>query len=79
VLASDIPGYRNVARHDETAWMVPPDDADALRAGLRRLLDADDLRARLEEAGAARVAEFSLARLASRYLDVYGQALTAGG
>jgi phosphatidyl-myo-inositol alpha-mannosyltransferase len=79
VIASDIPGYRNVARHDENAWMVPPEDADALRAGLRRLLDADDLRARLEEAGAARVAEFSLARLASRYLDVYEQAAHAGG
>ena len=51
VLASDIPGYRNVARHDVNAWMVPPDDAEALCAGLRRLLDADDLRDRLVEAG----------------------------
>ena len=58
--------------------MVPPDDADALRAGLRRLLDADDLRDRLVEAGAARVADFSLHRLAERYVEVYEQAISTG-
>ncbi len=78
VLASDIPGYRNVARHEESAWMVPPDDADALRAGLRRLLDADDLRERLVEAGSARVTDFSLHRLAERYVEVYEQAIRIG-
>jgi phosphatidylinositol alpha-mannosyltransferase len=78
VLASDIPGYRNVARHDETAWMVAPDDPDALCAGLRRLLDADDLRDRLVEAASVRVLDFSLARLAQRYLEVYRQAITEG-
>jgi phosphatidylinositol alpha-mannosyltransferase len=75
VLASDIPGYRNVARHEVDAWLVPPDDPEALRAGLRRVLDADDLRERLVDAGSARVQEFSLHRLAERYLDVYGQAV----
>jgi phosphatidylinositol alpha-mannosyltransferase len=78
VLASDIPGYRNVAQHDETAWLVPPDDAEALRAGLRRLLDADDLRERLVEAGTARVVDFSLHRLAERYVEVYEQAIRIG-
>jgi phosphatidylinositol alpha-mannosyltransferase len=78
VLASDIPGYRNVATHEVDAWMVPPDDAGALRAGLRRLLDADDLRERLVEAGSARVHDFSLHRLAQRYLEVYGQAMSSG-
>ena len=78
VLASDIPGYRNVARHDVNAWLVPPDDAEALRAGLRRLLDADDLRDRLVEAGTARVADFSLHRLAERYVEVYEQAISTG-
>lgn len=75
VLASDIPGYRNVGRHEENAWLVPPGDADALRVGLRRLLDADDLRARLVDGGAARVADYSLTRLASRYVDVYEEAI----
>ena len=75
VVASDIPGYRNVARHDVNAWMVAPDDPGALRIGLRRMLDAADLRARLEESASVHVLEFSLARLAERYLAVYEQAI----
>jgi phosphatidylinositol alpha-mannosyltransferase len=75
VLASDIPGYRNVARHDVTALMVAPDDQNALRLALRRLLDADDLRGRLVEAASAHVLDFSLARLAERYVGVYEQAI----
>lgn len=75
VLASDIPGYRNVARPDEEALLVPPGDAEALRAGLRRLLDADGLRSALVDAGELRVPEFSLARLAERYLPVYETAI----
>jgi glycosyltransferase involved in cell wall biosynthesis len=55
--------------------MVPPDDAEALCAGLRRLLDADDLRDRLVEAGSVRVLDFSLHRLAERYVEVYEQAI----
>ncbi|MEP6623824.1 MAG: glycosyltransferase family 4 protein [Acidimicrobiia bacterium] len=75
VLASDIPGYRNVAHHELNALMVAADDPYALRLGLRRLLDADDLRARLEESAAVHVLDFSLARLAQRYLGVYQQAI----
>lgn len=75
VLASDIPGYRNVARPGREALMVPPGDAEALRSGLRRLLDADDLRRGLVDAGTERVAEFSMARLAERYVPVYETAI----
>jgi phosphatidylinositol alpha-mannosyltransferase len=78
VLASDIPGYGNVARADEEAIMVPPGDPERLRAALRRLLDADDLRARLVAAGDLRVAEFSLERLAERFLPVYETAIAVG-
>ncbi len=77
VLASDIPGYRNVARHDENAWLVPPGDPDALRSGLRGLLDDPDLRGRLVDRGAARAAEFSLTRLATRYVEVYEEAIAS--
>jgi phosphatidylinositol alpha-mannosyltransferase len=75
VLASDIPGYRNVARPGQDGLLVAPGDAEALRAGLRRLLDADDLRRTLVDSGEQRVAEFSLSRLAERYLPVYDTAV----
>jgi phosphatidylinositol alpha-mannosyltransferase len=78
VLASDIPGYGNVARPDQEAVMVPPGDPEALRAGLRRLLDADDLRARLVAAGELRAGEFSLERLAERFIGVYETAIAVG-
>ena len=43
-------GVQNVARADREALLVPPGDAGALRAGLRRLLDDADLRERWSRA-----------------------------
>ena len=54
VVASDIDGYRNVARPDVEALMAAPGDAQSLCAmPLRRLLDDPDRRAELADAGAA--------------------------
>jgi glycosyltransferase involved in cell wall biosynthesis len=39
IVASDLPSTREVLRHGQTAWLVPPGDPAALAAGLRRLLD----------------------------------------
>jgi len=39
IVASDLPSTREVLRHGHTAWLVPPGDAPALAAGLRRVLD----------------------------------------
>jgi phosphatidylinositol alpha-mannosyltransferase len=78
IVASDIPGYANVARKDQEALLVPPGDPEALRLELRRILDADDLRADLVHAGDQRVSEFSLARLAERYIPLYETAAAVG-
>lgn len=78
VLASDIPGYRNVARNDVNALMVAPGNPEALRIGLQRLLDGEELRARLERAASTHVTEFSLPHLAERYLEAYEQAIRGG-
>lgn len=50
VVASDLPSTREVLRHDETAWLVPPGDPAALAEGLRRLLDDRGLAERLARA-----------------------------
>ncbi len=39
IIASDLPSTREVLRHGQTAWLVPPGDPDALAEGLRRLID----------------------------------------
>src|SRR5580765_2649480 len=71
VVASAIEGYRNVARADRYALLVPAGDVDALRNALRRVFDDPELRDRLVAAGRARAEEFSMARLAERYLELY--------
>lgn len=78
IVASDIAGYRNVARPDVEGIMTPPGDAEALRAALRRALDADARRAELVAAGERRVAEFAMSRLAERYVPVYETAIAVG-
>ncbi len=71
VVASDLPGYRNVALPELHALLVAPGDAGALAIALRRVLDDAVLAASLVEAGEARAAELSMERLAERYLGLY--------
>lgn len=75
VIASDIDGYRNVARADRDALLVPPNDAGALCDALRRLLDDPARRAELIACGEQRAAEFSMRHLAERFLAVYESAI----
>ncbi len=67
-MASDIDGYRTVSRADREALLVPPGDADALRAALRTLLDDPARRAELVAEGRTRADEFSMTHLAERFL-----------
>jgi len=79
VVASDLPGYANVARADREALLVTPGDAAALATAVRRVLDEPDTRAGLAAAGDLRAAEFSMERLAERYLELYVRAIARAG
>ncbi len=79
IVASDLPGYRNVARPHEDAVLVPPGDAGELAAALRRVLRDDALAARLRAAGEARAATFSMDRLAELYLGFYERVRASTG
>jgi phosphatidyl-myo-inositol alpha-mannosyltransferase len=78
VVASDISGYRAVARPEHEAVLVPHDDAGALRDALRRLLDEPRVRTELVAAGDQRAAEFSMRRLAERFVPVFETAINQG-
>lgn len=71
VVASDIPGYRNVATHGSDAVLVAPGDAAALADALTRVLTDRRLATDLCSAGSSRADEFAMSALAERYVRVY--------
>jgi phosphatidylinositol alpha-mannosyltransferase len=75
VVASDIPGYREVLT-EETGTLVPPDDPDALAETIEALL-ADEP-ARIERGSAAReraMSEYAWPLLARRLAECYARVL----
>lgn len=78
IAATDIPGYRAVARHDREALLVAPDDPGALAAAVGRLLDEPDLVTRLRAAGAVRAHAHDWSVVAGRMRAIYGRATGAG-
>ena len=76
IVASDLSGYRLVARPDQDGLLVEPGDPRVLAEALNRLL-ADPLRrAELVAAGSVRAREFSMDQLADRYLTLYERVST---
>lgn len=75
IVATDLPGYRLVARPDTDALLVAPGDAPALASALLRALGDPDLRARLVASGEERAVHFSMDRLADRYVELYESVL----
>lgn len=71
VVASSLDGYMNVATHDLDAFLVEPNDVDALREGLSRVLSDAELADRLIQAGRRRAEDFSMSALAHSYVAVY--------
>ena len=77
VVASDIPGYANVARYGSDALLPPPGDAEALGAALRQAIERGPEVEAMVRSGLERADEFSMRRLADRYLTMYEKALGA--
>ena len=79
VVASDIPGYREVVRDGAEGVLVPPGDPEALAAAIAALLD-DPLYARqLGEAGRQRARRYSWDVVAEEIETVYREALEPHG
>jgi phosphatidylinositol alpha-mannosyltransferase len=76
VVATNLPGYANVAQPDRDALLVPPGDPVALAAAIRRVLTDRDLSSRLVACGEHRATEFSMERLAQAYVEIYGRAIS---
>ena len=71
LVASDIVGYREVARHEREGLLVAPSDPAALAQGVRRLLERPSLAAALGAAGAHRARSFRWDRIVDRLERIY--------
>lgn len=78
IVASDIPGCREVVVHGENGLLVPPGNADALAEALAILVHDADLRRKMGNAGRQRVLErFSDDRINAATFAVYHKVLSS--
>ena len=75
VVASDIDGIRELIRHGETGWRVPPGDPEALARTLLGML-AD--RKRASQVGRAALAYIQESFSLDRMVDAYAQLCREG-
>jgi phosphatidylinositol alpha-mannosyltransferase len=75
VVATDIPGYREVVRDGVDGLLVPPNDATALASAIRRVLSEPDLASALVSAGRSRAETFSWDTVVPRLEAVYDRVL----
>jgi phosphatidyl-myo-inositol alpha-mannosyltransferase len=78
VVASDIPGYRDVARDGHDGLLVAPGDPLALAEALRSLALDPARRATMAAAARERAERFSWAHVAEEVVDVYREAIAVG-
>jgi glycosyltransferase involved in cell wall biosynthesis len=77
IVATDVPGCREIAREGLNALLVPVDNAEALADAVQKLASDPDLRARFASAGRALVErEFSSARIGPEAVNLYRSMLS---
>ncbi|MBA2719101.1 MAG: glycosyltransferase family 4 protein [Chloroflexi bacterium] len=72
IVASDIHGYKGVVRRGREGLLVPPNEPKLIAAGIARLLQDDELRLAMAEAGGQRAQEFSWERVTAKVDEYYG-------
>ncbi len=76
VVATDIPGTRDLVVPEKTGYLVPPGDRAAIARLTNRLLDDAALAKRLGEAGRERMRrEFTVEKMTERHVELYRELL----
>jgi phosphatidylinositol alpha-mannosyltransferase len=75
IVASDIPGYRDVARDGREAVLVTPGDPAALVTGVARVLDEPALAGSLGDNGKERARIYDWDTVTQKIVDLYREAL----
>jgi glycosyltransferase involved in cell wall biosynthesis len=76
IVATDVPGCREIVKHEETGLLVPSRDVDALAGALRRLIEDRPLRQALgRRARDLAASSFTSEQVIGATLEVYRQLL----
>lgn len=71
VVATNVDGIPDIITHEHNGLLVPPDDPELAAQALKRVLDDEQLRAKLVEAGQQTVHRFDWRTIAEQYNQVY--------
>lgn len=78
LIATDVPGCREIARRDINALLVPVDDPEALARAIEQLMNDRELRIGLGKAGRQIASdEYSSVRIGREITDLYSRLLKA--
>lgn len=76
IVATDVPGCREIVRHEDNGLLVPPKDVAALVRAICRLLADPDLRQTMGQRGRDIVnAEFAIGQVLDQTLQLYQELL----
>ena len=76
IVASNVGGIPDIVQDGKTGLLVPPDDAGAAAAALRKLLSDKALRARFGAAAINNAAKYDWDGIAKKYGEVYERAMS---
>ena len=77
VVATDVPGTRDLVVAEETGYLVPVGARDVFCQRVRKLLENDELRRQLGDAGRRRVAEcFPVEKMVNLHAELYRNLLS---
>jgi glycosyltransferase involved in cell wall biosynthesis len=78
VVATDIPGTRELVTHGESGFLVPVGDRAGLARYAQKILEDAALRQRLGEAGRQRIlADFSIEAMVAKHAALYRELLAS--
>lgn len=71
IVATDIPGSRDLVRDRQNGWTAPPADAQALARAIRAALEDEPSRREFSERNRQQAGQFAIEAVAAEYEQVY--------
>lgn len=76
IIASDVDGIPDIVKHEQTGLLIPVNNANALATAILRLCNDKLLREQLATTAKEKLADFTPAAMAKRYLTLYRSLLS---